>query len=285
MFLVGVAFVWGMLRGRKGAIAPATSRETKLAVSGFLVGRRVRRLLGVIAAVVVMTSTTEAQDNSEWDVSGTWWGQRYSLSLELVGGGAPPLNEAGQQKYAENIAGLEDGSILDEARRLCVPDGVPRILAGPYPFRIVHTPGQTTILYELNGVVRFVGMDRPQYPDEELEILPRYSGYSVGRWEDDTLIIETAGFNEKTFIDVTGTPHSYQMTTVERIRKLDDGTLENVITVTDPSYYTEPFSARFVYDHYPSMRLRDYVCGEPHRDISHIPGVAEARQSLRPFNR
>ena len=242
-------------------------------------------LLGTIVAAITIVSAAHAQDISEQDVSGTWWVQSYSPSLGLVVGGVLPLNEAGQQKYAENMAGLEDSSILDEARRLCVPDGVPRILGGPYPFRIVHTPGQTTILYELNGVVRFVEMDRSMYPDEELEILPRYSGYSVGRWEGDTLVIETAGFNEKTFIDATGAPHSYQMTTVERIRKLEDGTLENVVTVTDPIYYTEPFSARFVYDHHPGMRLQDYVCGEPHRDISNIPGVAEARQNLRPFDR
>ena len=123
------------------------------------------------------------------------------------------------------------------------------------------------------------------YSAEELIVLPWYSGHAVGRWEGETLVIETAGFNEKTFIDATGAPHSYQMTTVERIQKLEDGTLENVITVTDPLYYSEPFTARFIYDNHQDVRLRDYVCGEPHRDISHIPGITEARQNLLPFNR
>jgi hypothetical protein len=238
-------------------------------------------------AVVAMSavSVAQAQEAAEQDVSGIWWVQEYSPNIEVSGGGALPLNEAGQQKYAETMAGLQDGSIVDEARRLCVPDGVPRILGNPYPFQIVHTPGQTTIIYELNHVVRFVAMDRPMYSAEELEVLPYYSGHAVGRWNGDTLVIETAGFNEKTFIDATGAPHSYQMTTVERIRKLDDGTLENVITVTDPIYYSEPFTARFIYDNHPDVRLRDYVCGEPHRDISHIPGIAEARQNARPFDR
>ena len=85
-------------------------------------------------------------------------------------------------------------------------------------------------------------------------------------------------------VDATGAPHSNEMTTVERIHKLEDGALENVITVTDPVYYSEPFSARFVYDYHPDVRLRDYVCGEPHRNISHIQGITEARQNLRPFN-
>jgi hypothetical protein len=243
-----------------------------------------RVFAGAVAAMSVV-SAVQAQDGLEQDLSGMWWAQKYSPSLEISGGGPLPLNAAGQQKYMEIMAGLQDGSIIDEARRLCVPDGVPRILGSPYPFEIVHTPGQTTMFYELNRVVRFVAMDRPMYSADELEVLPRYSGYSVGHWEGDTLVIETAGFNEKTFIDASGAPHSYQMTTVERIRKLADGTLENVVTVTDPIYYSAPFSARFIYDHHPDIRLRDYVCGEAHRDISHIPGIEEARQNLRPFSR
>ena len=236
-------------------------------------------------SVIALAALVQAPSALAQDVSGTWWVQKYSPRLELVGGGELPLNEAGEQKYAETIEGLDEGTIIDEARRLCVPDGVPRILGNPYPFRIVHTPGQTTIIYELNSVVRFVYMDQPLAPLEELEILPWYSGHSVGRWDGDVLVIETAGFNEKTFLDATGAPHSGQLRTEERIRKLEDGTLENVVTVTDPVYYTETFSARFVYDAHPGMLLRDYVCGEPHRDISHVPGVAEARQNLRPFNR
>src|SRR5690348_4955070 len=171
-------------------------------------------------------------------------------------------------------------SIKDEARHLCVPDGIPRILGNPYPFKIIHTPGQTTIAYELNRVFRIVMMDKPQESAHDLEILPYYSGHSVGHWDGDTLVVETAGFNEKTFLDATGAPHSDQMTTVERIRKINGGKqLEDVVTVTDPELLTKPFSARFVYDPHPEIRLQDYVCGEPHRDISQVPGVTEARRA------
>lgn len=236
-------------------------------------------------SVIAVSALAFAPDAAAQDLSGTYWIQEYSPSLPLIGGEPLPLNEAGEQKYAEIREGLDEGTIIDEARRLCVPDGVPRILGSPYPFRIVHTPGQTTILYELNGVVRFIYMDRPLEPLEELEILPWYSGHSVGRWEGDVLVIDSAGFNERTFLDATGVPHSNQMRTEERVRKLEGGTLEIVVTVSDPVYYTESFSARFVYDDYPGMPLQDYVCGEPHRDISHIPGIAAARQNLRPFAR
>jgi hypothetical protein len=110
-----------------------------------------------------------------------------------------------------------------------------------------------------------------------LEVAPYYSGHSVAHWQGDTLVIETAGLNEKTFVDATGAPHSDAMTTVERVRKLDDGTLEDTVTVTDPEMFTRPWSARFVYDLHPEIRLEDYVCGETHRDISMVKGVVVPR--------
>jgi hypothetical protein len=234
----------------------------------------------MIATSICAASAALGQGNAARDVSGVWWSVRYSPKLEITGGGDIPYNDKGKTEYAKNIAGLKDGSIKDEARHLCVPDGVPRILGNPYPFKIIHTPGQTTIAYELNRVFRIVLMDKPQESAHDLEILPYYSGHSVGRWEGDTLVVETAGFNEKTFLDATGAPHSDAMTTVERIRKLNGGKqLEDIVTVNDPELLTRPFSARFVYDPHPDVRLQDYVCGEAHRDISQVPGVTEARRA------
>jgi hypothetical protein len=207
------------------------------------------------------------------NISGVWWTQSYSPKLQLVGGGALPFNDKGKEQYAKNIAGLKDGSIVDEARHVCVPDGIPRILGNPYPFQLIQTPGQVTFVYELNHVIRPVVMDKPQLSAKALEVAPYYSGHSVGHWDGETLVIETAGFNEKTFLDATGAPHSDAMTTVERLRKVDDKTLEDVITITDGAMFTAPFSARFAYDLHPDVRLEDYVCGEKHRNISMVKGV------------
>jgi hypothetical protein len=90
-------------------------------------------------------------------------------------------------------------------------------------------------------------------------------------------VIETAGFDDKTFLDATGSPHSDSMTTVERVKRLDDHTLEDVIPVTDPEMFSKPLSARFVYDLHPEVRIEDYVCGEKHRDVSRVKGVAVPR--------
>lgn len=224
-----------------------------------------------------------AQDSTPGDVSGVWWVTEYSPNIDVQGGGGIPYNEEGSALYARNIAGLENGSLEDEARTICTPDGVPRILGNPYPFKIVHTPDQTTVLYELNDVYRIILMDRPQLSEQELFVLPYYSGHSIGYWEGDTLVVETTGYKDKTLLDATGAPHSYEMLTVERYRTINDGTqLENVVTITDPLFLTEPMTVRYVYDAYPELRLSTYVCGEPHRDISHVPGVMEARRARNP---
>jgi hypothetical protein len=240
--------------------------------------RRSRAAVAVVifAGCALVGSASAQQDQDVW---GVWWVTSYSSKIQIIGGGDIPYNDKGQAEYRKNIAGLKNGSTTDEARRVCVPDGIPRILGNPYPFLIVPARGHIVMTYELNHVIRIIIMDQKQVSADELEIAPYYSGHSVGHWEGDTLMVETAGYNDQTFLDATGAPHSDQMTTVERIRRISGGKqLEALVTVTDPEYLTKPFSARFVYDAHPEVRIdASYNCGEPHRDISHVPGVTEAR--------
>ena len=208
------------------------------------------------------------------DIFGTFWATRYNAKIEVLGGGGLPLTAAGKDAYEQNIAGLKDGSITDAARKYCVPDGLPRVLATPYPFEIINSPpAQVTFVYELNHEVRAIAMNKPLPSDKELIPYPYFNGHSVGRYEGDTLVIETAGFNERTFIDATGAPHTDEMRTTERIRKISPTELEDVITIHDPQYYAKDWQARFVYKLRNDVRLEDYVCGEPHRDISGVAGV------------
>jgi len=89
------------------------------------------------------------------DISGIWWATEYTPKITPVGGGELPLTAEGKKVYEANMKGLADGSIADNARHLCVPDGLPRVLDNPYPFEIIQAPpGQTTIIYELNHQVR-----------------------------------------------------------------------------------------------------------------------------------
>jgi hypothetical protein len=240
--------------------------------------------LGVaVTGVVLLTAppaiyaATPAAD----DITGIWWADSYSPSMQtyLVGGGEIPLNDAGKKKYAENQAGLKDGSIVDRARKYCTPDGLPRSLSTPYPFQIIAAPpGQMSWVYEQNTMIRGISMVKPLDSLEKLSVLPFWNGHSAGHWEGDTLIVQSGGFNESTFVDATGLPHSDQLMTTERVRKINGGKqLEDVITIHDPAYYARDWQARFVYDNHDGMRMMEYICGETHRDISRIKGVNEAR--------
>jgi hypothetical protein len=227
----------------------------------------------IAASVAAMTTAALAAAPAAQDISGTWWAASYSPAIPIAGGGAPPLNEAGKAAYAKIQAGFKDGSVLDKARRVCTPDGMPRVLATPYPFEIFQIPaGRVTFLYEMNHQVRNIDMDRPVPSAESLITEPLYNGHSVGHWEGDTLVVESLGFNDKTFLDATGLPHSDEMTTTERLRKIGNR-LEDVITIHDPQFYTRDFTARFVYDLRNDIRLEDYACGDTHRDLSGVRGV------------
>jgi hypothetical protein len=226
----------------------------------------------VAAMLLPLAGAVHAADAP--DLAGIYRITRYDAKVQVVGGGELPLTPEGEAAYEKNIAGLKDASIKDEARRLCVPDGPVRTLANPYPFEIVQgPPGNVTLLYELSHMVRVIRLDKPMPAYEDLITFPSYNGYSVGRYEGDALVIETAGFNEKTFLDATGAPHTDELKTVERIRRTSPTQLEIAITVNDPQYYTTEWQAHFVYNLRNDLRIEDYVCGEPHRDISAVPGV------------
>src|SRR5499427_1436797 len=210
---------------------------------------------------------------AEPDISGTYSATSYSPQIQVLGGGDPPLNAAGKAAYQTNRAGLKDGSIVDKARRVCVPDGVPRVLATPYPFEIFQVPaGQVTFLYEMNHQVRVIVMDKPLPLPHTLIVEPKYNGHSIGHWDGDTLVVESAGFNEWTFLDASGLPHSDEMTAVEHIRRIGNQ-LEDIITIHDPAMYERDWQARFVYDERGDVRLEDYACNDTHRDISGVKGV------------
>jgi hypothetical protein len=234
-----------------------------------------RRACGLFVTIVpAFLASGLAAYGQEPDLSGTYWTKGYNAKIEIVGGGELPFTPDGKKAYEINMAGLKDGSIEDKARTVCVPDGLPRVWANPYPFEIVYgPPGNLTILYELSHQVRVIRMNKQMPTGRELIAFPSFNGYSIGRFEGDTLVIESAGFKGATFADATGAPQSDEMQTVERIRKTSPTELEVLVTVHDPENYTRDWQARFVFNQRNDLRIEDYVCGEEHRDISSIPGV------------
>jgi hypothetical protein len=208
------------------------------------------------------------------DIPGVYWATEFHAKIQVAGGGELPLTEAGRAAYARNMAGLEDGSIEDRARKYCTPDGIPRSLATPYPFEIIQAPpGQILIVYEMNHMIRRIAMDTPLPPYEQLFVEPFHNGHSVGHFDGETLVVQTRGFKDETFLDATGAPHTAMLETTERIRRISATGLENVVTIHDPEYYSRDWQARFVYTLRTDVRIEDYICGFEHRDISSVAGV------------
>ena len=219
----------------------------------------------ILAVVFAIHGIAEAPD-----LSGIYWATEYNAKIQIAG--ALPLTVAGKAAYDKNVAGLKDGSIMDAARRLCVPDGLPRVLATPYPFEIVQgPPGQVTMIYELNHQVRAIRLDKPLPAEKELISLPFYNGHSVGHFEGDTLVVDNIGFKENTWLDLAGHPHSDALHIIERFRRPDFGHMEVQVTIDDPKAYKKPWTARIAWDLFPDTDLLDWVC-ENEKDLVRLSG-------------
>jgi hypothetical protein len=140
----------------------------------------------------------------------------------------------------------------DPVQRYCDPPGVPRIYMYPWEITFIQTPKIVYILYEYTKIWRAVYMDRDHPKDPDTSWL----GDSVGKYEGGTLVIDTIGFNDKTWLDQTGHPHSDALHVIERIRRLDHDKLELSVMIDDPKAYTKTFSAAKVY------KLTDAAMGE-----------------------
>lgn len=129
-------------------------------------------------------------------------------------------------------------AINDPVQLYCDPAGVSRIYFYPWQFTFLQTPQVVYILYEFSRVWRSVAMNRDHPKDPDLTWL----GDSVGRYEGETLVVDTIGFNDKTWVDHVGHPHSDALHLIERFRRVDHDTLELTVTVEDPKAYTRSFT-------------------------------------------
>ena len=151
----------------------------------------------------------------------------------------------------------------------CLPHGIPDAMLPGIPFRFVETPGMTLILYEQMSRFRQVFTDGRTYP---LDPQPAWFGYALGKWDGDAFVIETTGFNDKTWLDDSGHPHSDAMKTTERFRRIDFGRLEMQITIEDPKTYTQPFTATIRFELLPDTELIEDVC-DNERDAARIKDI------------
>jgi hypothetical protein len=136
------------------------------------------------------------------------------------------------------------------------------------PIKIVQAPRLMMILYEVDNLHRQIFTDGRALPKEFN--LPAYLGYSVGHWESDTLVVETAGFNDKTSLDGFGHPHSEALRITERFRRRDFGHMEVEMTFDDPQMYTKPFTIRIPHDLLADADIFEMFCNENEKDRAHL---------------
>jgi hypothetical protein len=138
----------------------------------------------------------------------------------------------------------------------CIGDGMPAMMQAMFPMEVLETPGQVTIIQEAYNQVRRIFFNQELPPAEDAE--PRFAGHSVGRWEGDTLIVETVGI--KDYVEFRNVPHSPTMRIIERIHLVDTDYLENQVTVIDPEYLTAPWVWTWAYKRWPDYQIQEYIC-------------------------
>ena len=139
----------------------------------------------------------------------------------------------------------------------CFPPGVPRIYLQPFPMEIIQQANRVLIIYEFDHLIRQVWMDGRAH----LKDLPgTWMGDSIGKWEGDTLVVDTTGFNDKTWVDRAGHPHSEDLHVVERLKKTDAKTLQIDILMDDPMAYTKPWGGRLDYTLRSDWNISELIC-------------------------
>jgi len=149
----------------------------------------------------------------------------------------------------------------------CLPEGMPMVEIAPAPYKIVQTPGLTVMIYERDTTFRQVYTDGRKLP---VDPQPTWLGYSVGKWDGDSLVVDSSGFNDRGWLDARGHTHSEALHLTERFHRLDFGHMEVQMTIDDPKTYTRPFTIKLKQRLLPDTDLLESFCAENERDAPHI---------------
>jgi hypothetical protein len=139
----------------------------------------------------------------------------------------------------------------------CFPPGVPRIYLQPFPMEIIQSPTRVLMLFEFDHQIRQIFLDRKEH---NTDLGATWNGDSIGHWEGDTLVVDTIGFNDKTWVDRGGHPHSEDMHVMERIRRTAPDTLQISVTIEDPKAYTKPWGGTLTYQLRPTWHITEMAC-------------------------
>jgi hypothetical protein len=222
-------------------------------------------LIACSCVLLAQTRSANSKAVQTGDLTGVWypssvntfnfiWTDPEGQGLNIL-----PLTPWAEERLKANhpIGGAYTALTSNDPNFSCLPPGVPNIYTHAYPVEFLQVPGRTIMFFEYGHFVRQIFTDGREHPKDEN---PTWMGDSIGKWEGDTLVIDSTGFNDKTWLDVTGHPHSEALHIVERMRRADHDTLMIDITIEDPQAYTKPLKTQRKYILKPEWNIMEYIC-------------------------
>ena len=213
-----------------------------------------------------LTAPAPRKPDGTPDLSGIWMvpGLKYLINI------AADLKEVPFQPWAaaEYKRRMDDRG-KDDPNNFCLPSVIPEKIAVTSPWKIIENPGLTLILYESRTIFRQIFTDGRALPKDPN---PTWQGYSIGKWDGDTFVVETSGFNGKGWLDTNGHPVTDALHVTERYRRKDFGHMDVEVTVDDPKAYTRPWTIHENPELQADTELIEYICEENNRDVGHFVG-------------
>src|SRR5690348_13326391 len=196
--------------------------------------------------------------NGKPDLSGIWEPMENKYVRNIA---ADLKQEVPFQPWAKALFDQRiDGShSKEDPDANCLPQGVPKISAAPAPWKIVQSPGFIVIVYEAFNLWRQIFLDGRTLA---ADVNPTWMGYSTGKWEGDTLVVDSRGFNGKAWLDQLGRPSTDALHVIERFHRKDYGHMDLQITIDDPKAYTRPWTVTEEVHLLPEAELLEFICNE-----------------------
>lgn len=218
--------------------------------------RQLAKHLAALGCALLASGVLGQALAAEPQIAGVWMMQPQDAT-------SPSLTAAGIVAHEANRAALAANPKSADPTTQCLPMGFPRNMATRFPIQIVQTPGQVTMIFQAGIRVRRVFTDG-RAPEADAD--PSYNGHSLGRWEGQTLVVETSGFKD-TWLDHEGAPHGPGLRAVERIWLSENGrVLFDEITLVDDRMLAKPWTQRRVYERLTDVLISDYICVEHGKD-------------------
>jgi hypothetical protein len=218
-----------------------------------------------------LTAPAPRKPDGKPDLSGVWRGDPHNRQYQEDLAAEFKPGEFPIQEWAEIFTRrrMTDAGAMERPTTHCLPAGVPTADAHPIlPAKIIQEPDLVLILYEAHPFRQIFLDSRTLIKDPN----PTWMGYSVGHWDGDTLVVETMGFNGKTWLDLNGHPTTDALHITERFRRRDLGHLDLWLTIDDPKAYTKPWTVAESWVLLPGDELEEYVCNENEKDLNRTVG-------------